>query len=240
MQDWGKSTVAGFLALADGRTLEAAAHWLYAAQRADFAAAREPLSAAVHNNAGVALLLASNTSDAAERFARATEHWSRTHALIEAADLPITSSSVFHIRLAIEHHETFANVRRRRYLDLCAAAQAATQFNANLASGRTARADRGIVQLWSAAFGPACPEVRILRQAEGDGAQLSTVALAAYRDKATGLAQGTMQSYIDTEHFWADVECAVRTTALLHPGLLPSQSEPVQTEGRGRGPDKDG
>lgn len=219
LKNWRDSNVTALLALADGRAGEAARNWLQAAQLIDASPPDEPLSAMAQNNAGVALLLNAEPEHAADCFTRAAHFWDRTRVRIEASEPELASSSVFHLRLAMKHQNTFTALRRARYLDLCEAGRRIAEFNAGIATTprpdecRAASADQSMIAALSSAFGPNCIEIRILRGSTDDG-------LAAYRDKAARLAEWNAHSYVDAGQYLANVELAAHMSALLHLGVL--------------------
>ncbi|MFN3623050.1 MAG: hypothetical protein ACK4TP_03225 [Hyphomicrobium sp.] len=226
LQEWIQSSAKAFAALAEGRMPMAAELWLRAAEQIALAHASAPLRAAAHNNAGVAFLLRSQVREAADHFSEATRLWGRAYAHVESLDVPIAGrSSVFHLRLAMQHHEAFAELRRRRFLDVCIAARTITQYNAQL-GGLDSRGDRdaleadqSIIGVIAAALGPECAEVHLLR--EEDVAQSAAVR-AAYRSKADRLMRRVAGSYVHAAGYRADLDCAAQLTALLHPTLLPA------------------
>jgi hypothetical protein len=201
---------------------QAAEAWLgyAAATRSDDVSA--PMRAAQDNNAGVACCLMSNTRDAATHFARAQEEWRHVRAHVEAMDVPVTGrSSVFHLRLAIEHHDAFATLKRERLLALIAAAQAITAYNAQCARETAHKihgehaGEQDMIHALSTAFGPECAEVRLLREAESADA-----IRACYRGKAEALARRAEALHVSGTGYPADVERAALITTLLHPSLL--------------------
>jgi hypothetical protein len=215
LEDWRDTTVAGLHAFAGGRIREAAESWLHAAAFINGACGHEALLAAAENNVGVAYLLNSDPQRAAEHFACAARLWDQSRSCIESAEPELASSSVFHLRLAMEHHEAFTALRRGRYLDLCDAGKKIAEFNESIATvSALAAADQSLIEVLTSAFGPNSAEVRILCSAGSDG-------LAAYRDKAARLAEWPARSYLDTGQYLANVELAARMSVLLHPGVLP-------------------
>lgn len=232
LEGWVETTAAAFAALADGKPHEAAEGWLRAARQIE-AHACVPLSASAQNNAGAAFLLRSAPQMAAGCFERAAQLWNQCRNHIDGADLPIAGSSVFHLRLAMTHHESFTTLRRNRYLNLCAGAQAIVRSNARLAStplrvgSDASGTDRSTIASLSSAFGPECAEIRILLDcaANAPGAAPAPHVVAAYRDKAKRLTESPLRANTEVEHYWANVERAARMSVLLHPGLLPPRSE---------------
>lgn len=228
LQNGLRATASAFTALAGKRPQLAAELWLQAAESITQAAPSEPLRAAAHNNAGVAYLLREEPRDAAEQFALAQRLWDRSRAHVERSDIPIASrSSVFHLQLAMQHHDRFETLRRQRHLTTCAAAHAITHFNVQHAGvtgedRHAVDADQPMIDVLSSAFGPDCAEIRLLRQ----GARMRDVlppdkALEAYRNKADLLAKRQPRSYVVAEPFCDDLDRAAQMTALLHRGLLP-------------------
>jgi len=216
--------------LADGRPRDAAEQWLLLARRIAGGGAPEPLSAATHNNAGVAYLLRSDPRRAEESFARAEALWQVSRGLLDAADVAIPGrSSVFHLRLAMQHQAAFTELERQRHAIMWAAADAITAFNSLLAcaclaeSTTIVRADQSMISSLRSAFGPACPELRILDvEGDGDPPRLADDAnvFAAYRRKAAAQAETAPVSYVDAGQFGALVDRAAHLTALIHPRLL--------------------
>lgn len=211
-----QGVVNGFIALGNGDAIAAAQLWLEALLREPDSA---PLRAAVHNNAGVAFFIGSKAAEAARQFAQAEQSWSQSLEGIASLDVPIGSrSSVFHLRLAMDHQEAFTALRRRRLLEACAAAQAITRLNARLVLGEPAKyAAANDAEALSAAFGPECPELQLLR-ADMSSADVG----AAYRRKAEQLVENVTPA---RPGFTGELECAARLTALLHPALLASRAE---------------
>ncbi|MTD94391.1 hypothetical protein GIW81_08595 [Hyphomicrobium sp. xq] len=240
--DWMGITAAGFAAMAEGRLDDAAKQWQQAAREVGREGASDPLGAASYNNAGVAHLLASDAHRAQEKFCEAERLWGKSRAQIESAEIPIAGrSSVFHLRLAMEHHEAFAALRRRKHTLICAAACAITKFNARLAHSvadgtlGNAKADQSLIPTLSAAFGPSCVEIMILRDALADGDSSPTTAtFAAYRAKGARLAEPSTHTYVDSDRICADLDCAAQLTALMHPGLLSAPSNAAGATDKGR------
>lgn len=212
------ATIGGLRAFADGDRREAVECWLTAARLIERANATEPLLAASQNNAGAALLLISDASGALSCLARAHDLWARSREQIDTAEPELVSSSAFHIRLAMQHHETFASVRRSRYLDLCRAGVAIVAFNTTLATSHqpdacnTPDADQDIVAALASAFGANSAEVRMLLGASDDRK-------AAHRDKAARLADWPARSYLDVGQYLASVELAAHMSMLLPPSF---------------------
>jgi hypothetical protein len=229
---WTQLTADAFAALADALPARAADLWLRAADPILRHSASDPLRAAAHSNAGVASLLRSSPREAAAHFTMAQRLWDQSRTQLEHLDMPIAGrSSVFHLRLAMQHQDRFADLQRRRHLASCAAARAITKFNAQQAGtvvGRDPHAiddDQNLIGVLSSAFGPNCVEVRLLRHgADRPDAPPSSDALAAYRDKAHLLAKRNARARIFAEPFCDDLDRAAQHTALLHRGLAGMQS----------------
>lgn len=202
--------------LGKNRPHEAAEAWLGYAGTVHSDETSAPMRAAQLNNAGVACCLMSNLLDAATHFAHAIEEWRHVRADVEAMEVPVGGrSSVFHLRLAMQHHDAFAALKRERLLVLVAAAQAITAYNARLNSHHEDERENDMMEALSAAFGPECAEVRLLREA------LSPEAVSAcYRSKADGLARRAEALHLSGTGYAADVERAALITTLLHPSLL--------------------
>lgn len=219
-----KATADALIALADGNANAAAHLWRESAARSFAEGVCEPLRAAAHNNVGIAYLIEADPRAAADQLALAAQFWCRSRARIDAMDVTIAGrSSVFHLRLAMQHQDAFCALRRRRYVELCEGARAISAWNARLARGAAAAgagaldADESFVGVLAAAFGPECPEARLVREANAIGADAIS---AAYRSKAERLAGGAGRSYLHGEGLAAEVECAALATALLHPSLV--------------------
>jgi tetratricopeptide (TPR) repeat protein len=220
LEDWRDTTVAGLRAFADGRRRDAAESWLRAGELINSACGHDALLAAAENNVGVAYLLDGDPQRAAEHFARAARLWDQSRNWIECAEPELASSSVFHLRLAMDHHVAFTALRRGRYLDLCDAGRKIAEFNASIATAPEpamrgeASLHQSMIEILSSAFGPNSAEVRIVCSAGSDG-------LAAYGDKAARLAEWPARSYLDTGQYLANVELAAHMSVLLHSRVLP-------------------
>lgn len=213
-----KASVDGLIALADGRPNAAAHIWLAAAGETPLSA---PLSAAANNNVGIAHLIRANRQEASRHLVLAQQHWALTRESIASLDAPIaTRSSAFHLRLAIDHHEAFTGIRRRRLEELSAGAEAITAWNGQMAlaseaGGNAMRADQSMIDALAAAYGPQCPDIQILSEPS-----MTDGVLKAYRSKADALTRSGPRLHLDSEGGAADIECAARITVLLHSGLL--------------------
>ncbi len=221
---WMKATIDGFIALADGARNAAAHMWLEAAAHG---VQDGPVRAAAHNNVGIAHLIGSRPREAVHHLAMAEQCWEDVRARVPSLDVSIGArSSAFHLRLAMEHPEALAELRRRRYIDLCGAGQAIARWNAGAAGavteGRANRAEEDVdlTQTIAVAFGPGCPDVELL----GDhSVTFSDSVRAAYRNKADFLLQRFAVTYVRGDDA-ADIDRAAHMTALLHPSLLAAGS----------------
>jgi hypothetical protein len=217
-----QASVNALSALGKNRPHEAAEAWLGLAGRVHSEDVSEPLLASAYNNAGVACCLMSNPGDAVTHFAHAEDLWRQCRAHIATMDVPIAGrSSVFHLRLAMQHHDAFASLKRERLLHLVAAAQAITTYNAQN-SHAPARGISGspdvdptMIDALSTAFGRGCAEARLIRETDLDDNVRS-----AYRSKAESLARRSEALRIGAPGFVGDLECAAQITTLLHPSLL--------------------
>ena len=139
---------------------------------------------------------------------------------IEHADVPLAGrGSVFHLRLAMQHHDAFAQLKRQPLLDLCTAGSAITSCNSALARAPTERAadHRDLIALITATLGPDCAEVQLLSHwTAPDGSAVR----AAYRAKADALAQSAARFDVDSRDPRGELKCALQMTVLLHPSLL--------------------
>jgi hypothetical protein len=221
---WMKATIDGFIALADGARNAAAHMWLEAAAHG---VQDGPVRAAAHNNVGIAHLIGSRPREAVHHLAMAEQCWENVRARVPSLDVSIGArSSAFHLRLAMEHPEALAELRRRRYIDLCGAGKAIAGWNEDVAGavaeGRANRAEEGVdlTQTIAVAFGPGCPDVELL----GDrSVTFSDSVRAAYRNKADFLLQRFAVTYVPGDDA-ADIDRAAHMTALLHPSLLTAGS----------------
>jgi hypothetical protein len=216
-----QQVVNALAALANKLPQQAAEAWLGYAVTVPSEDTLEPMRAAQDNNSGVACCLMSNMRDAATHFARAQDEWRNVRAHVEAMDVPVAGrSSVFHLRLAIDHHDAFASLKRERLLALISAAQAITAYNARLNLHHENWCDPDMIDALSTAFGPECAEVRLLREG------LSPEAVrACYRSKAEALARRAEALHLSGNGYAADVERAALITILLHPSLLHGEQE---------------
>lgn len=214
LADWRAATIDGLRAYADAETDEAAKRWLTAACMVERAHVTEPLLAAIENNAGAALILMSDASEACSRFARAHDLWTRSHSWIGIVEPELVSSSAFHIRLAMHHHDKFVSARRRRYFDLCEAGRAIVALNSALAASRrsdggdTRNADDDMIAPLVSAFGAHSVEVRMLL---GTADERN----AAYREKAERLAEWPVRSYLEGGQYLAGVDLAAHMSVVL-------------------------
>jgi hypothetical protein len=250
LEIWERHTSAGFRALSCRRWREAADEWLRSHDDVRTAETWDARQAAAMNNMGVACLLEARWAAAERYFDMAREAWAQARARIPQLEIPVTGrSSVFHFRLATRHHEAFADSRRRRCAALCTAASAITDFNAGLtrhAAGRSSpssEATSAIVHALVDAFGPRCPELKLIGESDNSvaGAADTTPADAAqtdaiYAEKA--LRAHELQARSMAAAFSADyrrLEMATNLTALLSPRLLgASTTNPSQLDGPGQ------
>jgi hypothetical protein len=219
LESWERHTAAGFRAMSHTHWSEAADEWRKAF---DHVRASEPWDArraAGLNNLGVAYLLDARYTEAEDYFDNARDSWARTEAYIPDLDVPVVGhSSVFHLRLATRHHDAFADSRRRRCVQLCAAASAITNFNAALAQRKETSSPlslevaAALIRNATDAFGARCPELKLMEN--GDSEPLyREKALRAFDLQARSMAAALSPDY-------RRLEMATNLTALLSPRLL--------------------
>lgn len=243
LEIWERHTSAGFRALSCRRWQEAADEWLKSLDDVRTAERSDARLAAATNNMGVASLLEARWAAAERYFDMAREAWAQAQARIPELEIPVTGrSSAFHFRLATRHHEAFAESRRRRCAALCTAASAITDFNAGLArhaSGRTSPSSEDpsvIVHAVVDAFGPRCPELKLIGEGDNSSATDAAQTDAIYAEKA--LRARELQARSMAAALSADyrrLEMATNLTALLSPRLLGASAiNPSQLDGTER------
>jgi hypothetical protein len=226
-REWESKFFAGFEALVRGHRREAAECWIRARATAASMQQSDPRAAAAENNCAVGHLLLSPACDVGSVFNGALTRWElvRRHAL--AMEVPVVgASSVFHLKLAMSHHDAFRETRRQYYVRLCEAAMAITSFNARLLGGEVRcdpsrhSVDDATITRLAAAFGDRCPEISIIRKFEGS--QRSDVPpFAEYRGKVERIRNLQVPSLSGS--FSVDcrnLELAAHLTVLLDPTLL--------------------
>ena len=222
-----KSTAEGLASAAAGALDAAAVHWLRAAQQAAAGSLSTSLRAATENNAGIANLLQGEPHAAQARLACADALWGEVRQSIVASEVPIAGrSSVFHLRLAMEHHERFTALRRQRHLDVCDGARAIGQSNALVASQGAGAigGDARLMAMLSSAFGPHCPEMALLGAIEVP----ITSVLAVYGRKAATLREARRAYPVHgAPSLLADLDLTAQMTVLVHPSLLRAQIPPT-------------
>jgi len=212
-------TSAGLSALAEGDLRAAADSWIGAVDLAREETLPGALSAAVHNNAGAAYLIEARSGEALQHLQQARQHWINSlHALHAEPPQASGTNSVFHLQLAIKHHDTYAQLERDRRVRLCKAARTMTALNHSLvrAPKRLRAQHRAIIAAaLSDAFGPRCPEIDTI--AHGDAASMSADLVPALYQRKLDSLQGFAERQSATS---ANViELAARLTILIHPIL---------------------
>lgn len=169
---WERMTLLGLQSFARGRAQEAAEHWRDALHAANGFGGTDPRGAAAFNNAAVGLIGLDRLDDAVNALNTARQRWQSTLESIAAIDPPLTGrGSIFHIRLAARHGETFADVHRQTLRVLVQGARALSAFNLMIASGqRLIEGDRAaevnsLVREAEMAFGTQCAEVQSMTDA---------------------------------------------------------------------------
>ena len=217
---WFGLTTEGLSALASGDVRTASSAWSAASDLAEQSDLSAPRKAAAQNNAGVVHLLNSRGREARRSFAQARRHWAHARRSLQAEPLAVPgASSVFHLRLAMQHHDRFAQMHRERTIGLCRLARAITALNRSVATARDCRgrALAALASEVSGAFGGQCAELAILSswtQPSDHGVALGKL----YHQKADTVARlgrGDASSEIGKE-----IELAARLTVLMHPALL--------------------
>ncbi|MDQ8698041.1 hypothetical protein [Hyphomicrobium sp. LHD-15] len=219
-EDWEVVTARAFSRLATGRHEDAAD--LLLRMEAELATeASPPLRAAIHNNAGLAHLLRDRSQDAGSAFETAASLWKQTLLSVRETEIPISGrSSSFHLMLAARHHSAFAELRRRRVIELLGTATQMTELNRSpLWRERGAQASEFLSKVCEA-FGPNCAEAVIARDQLARGGQEGAVDPSPYRlksERIVGLPRRALSG--EEADICADVERAAHLTGLVIPGF---------------------
>ncbi len=219
-EDWEVVTAKAFSCLATGRHEDAAALLVRLETELD-AEASPPLRAAVHNNAGLAHLIRDHSQKAASAFETAASLWKQTLLSVRETEVPISGrSSSFHLMLAARHHSAFAELRRRRVMELLDTATQMTELNRNpLWRERGVQASEFLSKVCEA-FGPNCAEAVIARDRLAPCGQDGGVDPSPYSIKSErilGLARRALSG--EEADICADVERAAHLTGLVIPGF---------------------
>lgn len=220
-EDWELGTARAFSHLAAGR-LEDAAELLLRLESELDAEASPPLRAAVHNNAGIAHLLRDRSCEAVAAFEIAALLWRRALLSVRETEVPISGrSSSFHLMLAVRHHSVFAELRRRRVIELLEAASHMTELNRNpLWRERGPQASEFLAMVCQA-FGPNCAEAVIARDRVGRSEHDGAADPSPYRLKSDCILEyARLAPFGGEADICSDIERAVHLTGLVIPGLL--------------------
>lgn len=211
-------TCAGLSALVDGDLRAATAAWIGAVDLAPEETLPEALSAALHNNAGVAYLIEARPREALHSLQRARRHWfASLRALHVQPPQAPAANSVFHLQLAIKHHDAYAQLKRDRRMRLCKTACVMTALNRGLVRSPIALSARRravIATALSDALGSRCPELDMI--ADCDSATSTQQVPALYQRKLDGIEDFARRQSAASAN---EIELAARLTILIHPTL---------------------
>ena len=217
--EWTRATGAAFAALESGRQAEAADLWISIWRDVEAGGASLPLRAAARNNAGFARMLIAEPREALRDFQEAAVQWAAARELLDATELDVSGrSSVFHLRLAMNHPNAFEAVGRRRLERLCVAAAAISHANARLVRGEPVHSGTLTVMM-TETFGARGASTAVVRRAGEDQAAHGN-AYSGYRLTAERLAEGHASSHLTGSDYGADLEHAANLTVLLHSGMV--------------------
>lgn len=218
--EWLDLTTSGLAALAREDIGEAAELWLGTAGLEHHAVLPEPQKAAALNNAGVAHLINADPHEALACFKQARRHWAKAEKALEAEpmDAP-AANSVFHLQLAMQHHDAFARLRREQSVRLCRTARAVTCFNRFTAMRGSIREEHLalLASALSETLGPRCAQLEIVAAHANSGARAACAAHAPYQHQLRSVMQ------LRERHpaaFVGDIEFAARLAVLVHPALI--------------------
>lgn len=225
--EWRSGSFGGFEALALGHRREAAEAWIKAGAIAASMVQSDPRAAAAQNNRAVGHLLLSQTRDARDEFNGALVRWTSVRRHMLGVEVPVVgASSVFHLKLTMNHHDAFRENRRQRYVQLCEAAMAITSFNVRLLGwhigddSRPCSDNAATLASLAAAFGDRCPEISIIRKFESpersDGPPFAEHGEKVKRIR--NLQVPSLSGSFSTD--CRNLELAAHLTALLDPRLL--------------------
>lgn len=216
-------TSSGLAALVRGDLRAATASWIDAADLPREEAREEPcpeaLSAAIKNNAGVAHLINGHSSEALASLAQAQRHWTNALRALRTKALQAPgANSVFHLQLAIKHHDTYAQLRHDRSARACKTGRAITALNRSMVLAPAALSPQrraAISVAVSDTLGPRCAELEVISDRE---------TATPSPDRVPALSQRKLDSiqYFAARQSAAsgdDVELAVRLAVLIHPTL---------------------
>lgn len=218
-EEWLDLTTSGLAALAREDVGEAAALWLRTADRAHDGVLSEPQKAAALNNAGVAHLINADMREALTCFGQARHHWASAERSLETvpAEAPV-ANSVFHLQLAMHHHDAFARIRRDQSARLCRIARAITAFNRSAGIPASPRKQHLalLASALSEALGPQCAQLEILAAHANDGTPAAAPTHAPYQHQLRSVMQLRERHSAPAGD---DIEVAVRLAVLIHPAL---------------------
>lgn len=220
-EDWELGTARAFSHLAAGQQEDAAALLLRLESEID-AEASPPLRAAVHNNAGIAHLLRDRSHEAVAAFEIAALLWKHALLRIHETEIQISGrSSSFHLMLAARHHSVFAELRRRRVMELLEAATQMTELNRSpLWRERGAQASEFLSKACQV-FGPNCAEAVIACKQVARSGHDGAADPSPYRLKSDCiLRHARLAPFGGEADICTDIERAAHLTGLVIPGLL--------------------
>lgn len=234
MQDWVRSTIAGFGELSRSQHVEAAGHWLRARDLAEGSPPSDAIHAASQTNAGVALVMLHRLAEADAVLSEAEQTWKDALAAVATLDVPVGgTSSSFHFRLAsqsLESLETFAEARRRRYAEMCETSLAIARFNRlfanpeHLADSDVEQRSMSLKGVLTETFGPRAPDVRLLA---GGGALLrSPAGEELYAEKVREFERRRLTLSGALSDGCLRLETAAALTALIDPRSARAWAEP--------------
>lgn len=217
-EEWFALTTSGLDALARDSAREAAALWIKAAGIALGDGLSKAQKAAAQNNAGVAHLINAEERGALICFKQARLHWAHAQRLLHAEPpVAAAASSVFHLRLAMEHHDTFAKLRQKRSVRFCRMARAITALNrCNAVPAAPRKAHLTLLAtVLSDMLGSRCAPLDILAEYALSAAATSA-STAAYRQQLLSVMHLRERQ---SPASGGGIELAARLTVLMSPQL---------------------
>lgn len=217
--EWTRATGAAFAALESGRQTEAADLWMSIWRDVEAGGASVPLRAAAKNNAGFARILIAEPREALHHFEEAAAQWAAARELLDTTELDVSGrSSVFHLRLAMNHPDAFEALGRRRLERLCVAAAAISHANARLMRGESVHSGTLAVMM-TEAFGARGASTAVVRHT-GEDRGAHGCAYSGYRRTAERLMERHASSHLIGSDYGADLEHAANLTVLVHSSMV--------------------
>lgn len=214
-EDWFRLTTSGLSALACGEIREAAGCWLGAGDLAREGGLSGPQMAAAYNNAGVAHLIQGRRCEALGGFTQARLRWVRSQQSLKAAPLEAPgATSVYHLQLAMDHHDAFAQLSQERVGRFCAMARATTALNRCNAIPVTPRKAHltFLANTLADTLGPRGAALDIL--AEYDATSEPAASSAIYQRQLDSITELRARQSAGAS---SDIELAARLTVLARP-----------------------